>query len=324
MSINLLFISIRKVTNNTLLSYAGSLVAALNFTYIALTLHALTEVSAVLLLCLLLYVISSNYRSAGQLTFIHLSLFLLNLLSLIKPQFIFLVAATALIIIPVFYFKKYLLKPKSILTLGVVFSPLFIQLAIVKLKHDRFAISTVGSGTIKSYLLAQAYSELTGMNRERSIEFINTLSAKELRDFCIKNSRVILRCFVNNVKKNIDSRPIILTDPPGFGNFRMYQLMSNYNSIMYQVHKFFLILVLISLGILIKRKEYSYLIPIAFGATVVYSIFFASGVSFLQGDRLVLPALPVWVFLYCLIFNYLDKVLFFTGVVVMFTIYQIT
>ena len=59
-SINLIFLSIKRMTNNKILSFVGSLIIALNISYIVLTVHALTEAITIVLLSCLIYFVSCN------------------------------------------------------------------------------------------------------------------------------------------------------------------------------------------------------------------------------------------------------------------------
>jgi asparagine N-glycosylation enzyme membrane subunit Stt3 len=79
------------------------------------------------------------------------------------------------------------------------------------------------------------------------------------------------------------------------------------NLFYFYLHCIFLVLLVISIYISHKEKEKRNVIIYSISGTLIYYILISSGISFWQGDRLVLPSLPIFIFLY--IFSvYIDRV----------------
>ncbi|VAV83898.1 hypothetical protein MNBD_BACTEROID02-523, partial [hydrothermal vent metagenome] len=102
---NLTFWSVYKLTKRNDLAYLSTLIIISNLTLIALTLHALTEVLVTFLLSLLIYFIVKNIERAKDLSFIHICILILIILTITKPVFLIPLLITLFLILPVFYLK---------------------------------------------------------------------------------------------------------------------------------------------------------------------------------------------------------------------------
>lgn len=304
-SINLVFLSIKRVTQNRTLSFAGSLIIALNVSFIVLTFHALTEVTTIFLLSILIYFVSFNVTKANTLNFFHRCLLILVLLALVKPSFYLPVLFMLLIILPVFYLKKYLKKTKSILLLTFIVIPLLFQLTIMKVKYNSFSFSLIGENTFKNFFLAQGVVQIENISWEKARLKTITMATTEQLSYLLKNKEMFTQLYFRNMKENIKALPCFLFFDKGFRK-EIVQYMTIVNSLYYYMHIIFIIPLLISIYKIYKRKNMNYyLVLLIFPGALIYYIFLTIPISLWQGDRLVIPSLPLWVFLYALILNYL-------------------
>ncbi|MCE9537658.1 MAG: hypothetical protein K8R85_00345 [Bacteroidetes bacterium] len=307
-SINLIYLSIKRITNNKILSFAGSLIIALNITYLVLTFHALTEVTTLFLLSLLIYFISLNAMKINTLKFFHGSLFILVLLSTIKPLFYLLVLLMLFIILPGFYLKKYINGPKNFIILAFIIIPLLLQFTLMKAKYDTFSFSPIGSIGFNYYLFAQGVAQIDGISLDEARIKMKDLPISAELSYVAQNKLVYASLYFQNMKANIKAVPCFLLYPGGFPSGEIAQYMIFVNSLYYYIHIIFIIPILISVYSIYKRKNMSYYLGlIIISCFLISYIFLTLPIIFGEGDRYVLVSLPLWVFLYSLILNYLFK-----------------
>jgi hypothetical protein len=80
------------------------------------------------------------------------------------------------------------------------------------------------------------------------------------------------------------------------------------NTVYFYVHLTFILPFLYILYLMLWKKQWEhYFVLLVFSGVLVYYIFLTSPVSFGEGDRLVITAMPVWIFLYALVINYFLK-----------------
>lgn len=307
-SINLIFYSIKIITQNRVLSYCGCLVIAINFSFMGLTMQCLTEVTAMLLISTLIYFVSINSKQVATLKFFHSSLLFLVLLSVLKPVFFLPVVCMLVVVLPAFYLKKYIQAPQKILVLLLILIPLFFQLLIMKVKYNTFGVSQISSETFRNYFLAQGISQNDTISlqeaRNRAVHF----TSKEAFSYIANNKGLYGQLYLQNLKENLAAFPSFLIGPRGFKYRILGKYMTTTNTIYYYLHLIFIFPLLYILYEMFRRKQRGgYIISIIFAASITYYIFLTSPVSFGEGDRLVITALPLWVFLYASVINYFLK-----------------
>jgi hypothetical protein len=190
LSANLIFITIKKLTDNIYFSYAGSLLFITNLSLISLTLHALTEVTTTFALSFMAYFIATNLSAFKNLRFIHGLILFLALLTIIKPVFYLPLLFTLLVPLPIFYWRKYKKNPKKLLNLLLILFPLFLQMGIMKAKYGEFKVSKIASITLTDYLLTQGIEKIEGTDPETANEKANSLSPSEQRKYMMENFSV--------------------------------------------------------------------------------------------------------------------------------------
>ncbi|MFY9308891.1 MAG: hypothetical protein WAQ28_07560 [Bacteroidia bacterium] len=307
-SINLVFHSVKIVTQNKILSYSGSLIMALNFSYIGLTMQCLTEVTALLLISMLIYFVSCNSRHFASLKFFQGSLFILVLLSVLKPVFFLPVLFMVIIVLPFFYLKEYIKAPRKIAVLLVILSPLFYQIMIMKVKYDTFSVSQISSETFRNYLLAQGVKEIDNTTWEDARQKATGFTSDEVSSCLLDNKGIYTKLYLQNLKDNLTAFPSFLIGPRGFIYTGLGRYMTITNTVYFCLHLIFILPLLYILYRILRKKQWDhYFVSLVFPGVLTCYIFLTSPVSFGEGDRLVITAMPAWIFLYTLVVNYFLK-----------------
>lgn len=303
-SVNLLYLSIEKTTHNKTLSFIGSTLIVLNFSFMSLTMVALTEVSVIFLLSLLIYFLAFNVSKWNTLRSFHVYLLITILLAVIKPLFLLPLIFLLFFIMPVFYLKKYLKSPKNIFILILILIPLLFQLTLMKVKYDRFSFNNKGHDTFKYYFFSQGIQQINNISLTEAREEAQKFSKQETISYMFRNLPTYTIIYFQNLKNNINSASLSnqMFDNSGNSFFSRYMLIMN--KIYSLLHLIFLLPVLIGVIYTFRKKEWNYFILFAVLSSLTYYIFFATAISFWQGDRLVIPALPLFIFLYIVISKY--------------------
>ncbi len=307
-SINLLFLSIKKITNNRLLSFAGSLIIALNVSFIVLTIHALTEATTIALLSLLIYYVACNVTKVKTLKFFHISLFILVLLAVIKPIFFTPILILLFIILPVYHLKKYIQNPKNFIKLILIITPLLFQLTIMKVKYNTFSFSNIGSESFRLYYFTQGIQQNNTISLAEARAIAKNLTPEEVYSYLFNNKMVYTKIYLQNLHNAVKSVPCFILYPYSFYQEDVVNYMIIVNTFYYYFHFIFLIPVLVFIYFAYRRRELNYyLVPLIFSSFLAYYFLLASAISFGEGDRHVLISLPLWVFLYTMILDFIFK-----------------
>ena len=304
-SINLMYLSIKQITNNKILSFIGSLIIALNISYLILTVHALTEASTILLLSILIYFISRNIMKVNTLKFFQGCLLILVLLAVIKPIFYLPVLIMLFIILPVFYFKKHIQNPKSIIKLFLIIIPLLYQITIMKAKYDTFSFTNVSSEGFRMYLFAQGVQHNNNISLDEARKISKSYTSTETFNYFLNNKMVYTKIYLQNLQNAIKSVPCFILYKNSFYQPDLINYMILVNRFYYYIHIIFVIPILLFLYFSFRRKERNYpFFPLICLSFLSYYLLLISAISFGEGDRHVLSSLPIWVFLYSIILNY--------------------
>lgn len=304
-AINLLYFSIKKTTKNKVLPYVGSLLMATNFSLLGLTMQCLTEVTTVLLLSILLYVIAAYISKIRLLTFFHRVMIVFVLLAVLKPVFVIPLLILLFVIMPVFYLKQYIQTPKKLLFLFILLLPLFFQLTLMKFKYNVFTVSKISSETFRNYLFAQGVQQNENSSiadaRQKAVAF----TSEEVNAYLLENKALYASIYFQNLKNTIKGGTSFLIGPRGFIYTEWAKYMTLLNSIYYYLHILFILPLLGLLYYLFKKKSEQSFFLLLIPLLIVYYIFLTSPVSFNEGDRLVITTLPLWIFVYVLSANWI-------------------
>ena len=216
-----------------------------------------------------------------------------------------------LVLFPFIKFKTYYRAPTKLIWVGIVLLPVFLQMGILKWNYDEFGISMRSSDTVDFYLMAQCMEQDKGIDLTASRAIITEMSAEERGEYKANHLGLMGANLVMNIQGNIEGDSYMLLHRPEIENAGLRRFMVNMNKVFYRIHQLFIVVLFLFSLLLIWKRSWKDLLLI--WVLILPPLFYivASGVSFSQGDRLVLPALVLWFAAYFLIV-YKMKVLFST------------
>lgn len=295
-SANLIFKSVQFFSKQVVFSFCISLLFCLNISLIVLTFHGLTELISVFLISILTFLICKNFNDLWSPK-LHLKILLLfSLLAVIKPLFFPLVVATAGLILIV-HFKYLFRTPKKIVQLLVILSPVILQLGMMKFKYDKWTVSTISDLTWRRYIATQVISDLHHFKPEESAKaekIAVAMSPGELNAHFKTHFWLYYRHWSTNMHDNLGHEASLLLYPVGYEHRDLYYSMQSTNNKYRKTHSIFLVIFVLCAIIWIARKNYRPLLGTSALLLVCYYIFGTSGISFSQGDRLVITSLPLF------------------------------
>lgn len=300
-SANIIYVTAKLLSHRFLTRVIAVSLYALNFSIITYVFHGLTEVFSIFLISILTYTIVKTIRNGFHITNALYIVFLLGLLTVTKPLFAYPFAVFLLIIILRFG-REFLKQRKYVLLLFIYTSPVLLQLSVMKIKYDFVKISTIGDTTFHTYLIAQGIRKIEGITDvEKSQQMALNMPKEERNQYLLKHKKVYFNLYLDNIKKNItgDSRNFITI--PGYNTQRQVNYMTRYNTTLYHFSKVFLILFIICSFIDFLQRKLFKNWQFLFLGLLLYYIVFSSGISFWQGDRLIVFSIPLWITLYILL-----------------------
>lgn len=305
LAINLIFVSLKKITASRIVSFTGCFIIALNMSYYVLTFIALTEVTINFLIAILIYFTASNINRLNSLRFYHGCLFLFVTLAVIKPIFYLPTLLMLFFILPIFYFKKYKGNLLGVFKLLLIITPLLFQLTLMKVKYGSFTFSKIGPNTLSWGMLSQGVQQNNNISLDAARAIAQNFSYSQRVSYLLDNKLLYTQIYFQNLRENIKALPCFILYPNNFTQPVIVNYMIIVNTVYYYLHLIFIFPLLFCIYMAYKRKKRygnGHLILFITTAALIYYIFLTSPVSFGEGDRLVLTALPAWVFLYSIVF----------------------
>lgn len=295
-SANFIFLALQRATQKNIFAIAGSFVYAVNLSAIVITLHGLTETVTIFLLSCLLYVIAARDPKQPLRT-MHRVLFLLVLLTTVKPLF-YIPLLLVLAVLPFAAFRFYRHQPRSLFVLVLLLLPLVYQLTLMKVKYDTFSVSHITDKTLRNYLLTQGLQQTEGGTWDESMAKAQAMPADAVRSHLLSHQKMYALLMYENLHGNIAANATYLLFPAQYEQPFFATCMKNMNTVYYYLHLLFVLPWLLALYFSRRnRNRDALLLPAVAGLLNLY-ILLTSAISFWQGDRLVLPALPVFAVLY--------------------------
>lgn len=303
-SCNLVFLSLRALNAGTILSSAGFIVSFTFLPLIGYSTHALTELTVFLLLSVLIYVISKNAHqlsSAGALLKI---LFIISLLAATKP--VYQVAWYAVLAGFIFYSFRSILNLRATLSFLLACSPVLIQKGISLSTHSTLSSTSIANSNLKNYFYrkikfyvengkAQDFNLLPDSIHAVQQKAIAHVSTSETITYLLQHPAQAAFTFIENLSENIGSGyPYIDTSK----NLSISKWMGFFNKVMMCLHIPVFISWMISLLFFRKKIPKERYLPILFTGLMLYYIYFTSGLVFWAGDRLISPAVSLWICCY--------------------------
>jgi hypothetical protein len=291
----LLYLAIREATKTIIVPIIGVLLFAGNMTLILLTLHALTEVTSIFLLSILALIITHKHKLKY---YSYRMIFVVSLLTATKPLFAALLYAMLIYkmirIIPRIRDCRHFFKQLCFVVAAI--SPVLVQISIMKAKHDQFALSNISTVTVKAYILPRIYGQIERMSFKEAQKHVSSFSRREIGRYALKHYKESMHMYYALVKSNMQSVSNFTNYPRKNVSLSAYQMKANKYS--YNLHLIMAPLLAITMVLLCINKKYGDLEIMVCLIAPMLVIILSSGISFGQGDRLVLPILPLWVVLY--------------------------
>ncbi|MBL1279604.1 MAG: hypothetical protein COA33_005005 [Fluviicola sp.] len=293
-----IFKSIFELTSKVVLAYVGGLIFVINLSLISMTFHGLTELTTVFLLVLLSYTCCKNIKQRRELFFLHSTLLFLSVLTIIKPSFFYPFIFVLVVLLPLFYLKKYINNPKKLFLLILIISPVITQVSVMKLKYDEVTVSQIGAKTFKSYVYAQGLEEIKGLEHKEALTMANQETNSEIKSFFFDNFSTYALLFSDNIMSNIRSEANYLKTSDKNQNEFYNEIMKAMNKVYFILHALFILIFVVVFFYLLKGKKHVKMIVLIGMSALFYYYIFTTGISFYQGDRLVIGVLGVWIIFY--------------------------
>jgi hypothetical protein len=260
-AINLTAIAVYRFTNRQLLLLIAFLVMTINVSTIALTFYALTETLVIFLLT-----------------------FLLGLLTLTKPIF-----QLPLIVFVIYVLIKNFPDPKKFSLVTLALLPVALQILINVNLNGLWGVSNITDYTIKAYLLPQVYLARNNIPLDDARGIVNNYDTIQTVKYLMEDPGTSFAAFSQNLGENLTGACEL------FGYYPKPYIFSRWTSIFFLAVQ---ILFLPAMIYLFFVKKGPLWLPILLMYFFSFIIIFTSGISFNEGDRLVIIALPLWIVIY--------------------------
>jgi len=302
LSVNFTFISIRRLTKNIKLAYFGALIFMSNISLISYTFHGLTEVCTTFFLSLMIFVLVKIKTKYTNISFGHCILFFLSILTIIKPVFYYFFCAI-LVIHLLCYNKQYLKFWRNFAWLILAVSPIILQLSVINSKYDKIVISDIGSRAFDNYFFSKGLSKVESIGLQEARERVDFFTQSEKLEV-IKNNKIeYVKVFLSTVMENVTTHSMVSYYPERTKSYNLARFMKGINVIFFVIHILFFFPVCFVIYSLFERKKYDDLIIVLFLFFLSLYYIFTTGVSFDEGDRLVLPSEVIWICVYLFAFS---------------------
>ena len=301
-TVNLTFLSAKKWSNNPRVGWLATIGIILNLSFIALTFHALTEVVTTALLAVLFYHVVSYSKKYDEVKFGVKLLLIFVALTLVKPAF-FYPTIFCFILVLFGYRKSYRVTPKKLIFPLLIIIPILLQMTIVQVRHGSFTVSKIAGVTFEHYYYAQCVRNIEGIeDNQESIAFVDEMSSGERKDYILEHKGVFVAQFAENVILNLKSDPVFLDGEYVDKSDLAFNYMRYYNVFALLVNVLGIALLsILFLRAFFKRDKEVWIPLLCIGGLSSYFLF-TTGLSFWQGDRLVLPAIALWMPLFAVLF----------------------
>jgi hypothetical protein len=300
-SANLLASSAYVVTGKKTYYLLGGFGFLINFSIMSMVMQALTEVITILLLSIMVFFVAKNFHKRRRPGFIIVLVFLFSILAVIRPVFIHIVTLSVLVSL-FFYHEAFRKKPLYLLVLLMSLSPVIAQVSIMKQQYNMFGVSRISDDTLRLYLVTKAlhdehHEAYDSAAYQQCMKVAAGMTKKEIFNHVSENPGLYVTQFRKNLIDNIRASSSFLLPQSVFR-----RIMKHINNGYFVTH-FAALLALTFLVVRIRRLGISkLLLPVVFLVPGWY-IILTSGISFWQGDRLILPAWPLCLMAYLILIN---------------------
>lgn len=298
-SINLLFAAAKDLFGSRKWAWVLTFILTASVSAMFMTYYMLTETLALFLNAWLIREAARKGPLDRPVRLLRITCVLV-LICLVKPQ-----AMLVLLPVAAFCAWRILREPHRrgvrLAMLALMASPLLLQVDVVHDRTGSYALSDIGSRTMRDYLYAQGLSRMTHASLADSRSLARSRSNGERWRTMAAAPAPFLAAYASNLSENLRDRSFSLELLQCSRNSAMRSALSGLTDqlgyLLLPVHA----LLVIPIGWMAiarwRRRE-----PDGLCLLVLYAYLTAgvltTGVSAWQMDRLVLPYLPVWLLLY--------------------------
>lgn len=295
-------------------------IATLNVSLIIYTAHALTETTTFFFLTLFIYLFALAYKDYKKTRIFLGILFVISVLTVIRPVFQLFWYLTIIIILVIQY-KSIILKPKLILMIILVSSPVIIQKTINKIKQNTFSCTRIADHNLQCYFyrkikyfvdnkadpqVNQSFNQLPDSIHKNLTTKISKVEKAEILKYLWDHPIETIKVYWHNIQYNMSSgNPYVNFK----NNFLLKWVLRIYHNFIF--FYFHLLMTLIWIYYLIKyfRKNNKESHFIFICGILTFYILYSSGIAYWAGDRLVIYAIAIWSVFYPFIIYklYLNK-----------------
>lgn len=284
LAVNFTSLSVWILTRRRSLYTLSFAILALNVSAIVQTFHALSETMVLLLASIWVYVFVRRWPDRANPVWPAVLTLLASLLVVAKPVF-----QLHLLLITLYLARYVIHRPKTLPLFLLALSPVFIQLVLMNALIGRLTISTISTHTLEDYFSSQVYALGESVTFEEARLVMDEFSTAEEVAYLARNPGKAVALYVANVLfQNLLQSSDLLGDHEPLRVFTR-----STNTVYYGLHLIFLPLTVYVVGRKRGRKA-NVKVLYLFSALIIVS----SGISFWQGDRLVITAMPYWLAAY--------------------------
>ncbi len=286
------------ITRSRMAVAVGVAAYATNLTLLLLTLYAMPETLVTFLLAAFVVVVVAR-RHIGSERTLRILLALSAVLTATKPVYIGL-------FLPLLGIEAVRLipprpGPRTARFAWIVAAclPVIVQLGVVAGNHGVFGLSTIGGATVRRYACAELYRELHGGTLAEARTHVEPMSDRRLATMVLRSPAAAARVWLRLVSANIRSSSPVTDLPTPHPWLSAFMRRVNLGYLV--VHLAMIVPTLALLGLLVRTGQWNAVARLAALAIPFAWIITTSGLTFWQGDRIVLPSLPVWIALDALV-----------------------
>ena len=291
-TLQFIFWAVRSATSSLKAAWVCTLLMMLNLTFVVLTAHGLTEV-----LTTFLVAAGTAWSVRGVAGFRHpvfwpVLLLLLCTLTLLRPVFEPLMWVCA-----GFTLRAAWPLSRGWFSLGALALctwAIGYQMHLVEAQTGHYKISFIGERTFGWFLVPQTYMHAKGIALDAAKQAVQDWSKEQQILFLLRHPITTLTCYYENIIESIKGLANLLyTNKPISRSW-----MSFLNGLLYRVHLFLPLVLLWAWRAGWQRPEPGVWRWWLVGYVIWLYMVATSGISFWQGDRLLLPLWPLFLVVY--------------------------
>lgn len=286
-ALNLASMTVYQFTKRNILLIIAFCIMALNVSASVITFFALTETLILFLWAAWLGVLTQTNLRNPQTSKLFLLTFLLSLLTITKPIF-----QIHLAIFLGYIFYKHIRNFKQIALVTVAIIPVILQIIVNLHLHGLPSISDISTATVKWYLAPQVYANRNVISLDDARQAIANYDSTQTLTFLLQNGTYTSAFFLQNLIENVTGASDYISYYP-----KPY-LFTRVTNIVYLIVQIVFLPAIIYL-FLTKTNPLTLVIKLLYIFSAL--IILTSGISFNEGDRLVMTAPPLWVVAYALV-----------------------